>query len=418
MEEDRRVCPNCGESIPASAGMCMFCCTRFGEASSVAHVEQLPTVPSSESVHTTVQAPVRQEPQATAVAYEETTADKPKRKTLLWSAAVIGLCAVAGIIYALSGPSLKKSSGDKLTVDNSLSPEQELALMRNRADMVTDSLKHEGCEVLGKLVDARCQAIYYMREGQEGDYSFPVLPFKRYGLKTCSDGIIQIPNSIDGHKISVRSVVMHQQYDDRLVLITSDKSGENVDLSHLSVLYFDMVEDAFHYLAAPASWRVNDYSIFIDDGSTFITVEYPLADIFCGANTPKSLSPAVAEQIGGSADDVTSDDASPSNSNDVGDAPLFSGTLKMTGKINPHIVAGTFRFTDDHFTGIYGYNGNKPNLTLKGRFTDDEKVVADEYTPNGNHSGHYEGRLVEENLITGTFTNSKGEMFYFRWEFE
>ncbi len=81
-------------------------------------------------------------------------------------------------------------------------------------------------------------------------------------------------------------------------------------------------------------------------------------------------------------------------------------------------MSGTFRFTDDHFTGIYGYNGNKPNLTLKGRFTGDERVIADEYTPNGNHCGHYEGRLVEENLITGTFTNSKGEMFYFRWEFE
>ena len=99
---------------------------------------------------------------------------------------------------------------------------------------------------------------------------------------------------------------------------------------------------------------------------------------------------------------------------------VFPITRKMKGRIGPYEVAGMFIFNeDDSFTGTYGYNGNTTMLTIKGVVHDDLSIEIEEFTRSGKKCGFYKGRESSYgNSMSGTFTNSKGEIFNFEWEFK
>jgi len=104
--------------------------------------------------------------------------------------------------------------------------------------------------------------------------------------------------------------------------------------------------------------------------------------------------------------------------------------MVLKGKIGEYPITMVFtaNFWDENIQGYYYYNSRpKTHFTLKCKKHELEdsnnltyvqfRVIFEEYTPKGNHTGTFDGILFNRagvsTTYSGTFTNSKGKTFEF-----
>lgn len=175
----------------------------------------------------------------------------------------------------------------ELTVDESLSPEQQIELLKLKAKAFTDSIREEGYNVLGNELDSLFYVFYAKEDTLYNTY------FRDYGINAwrlpifCKDiktghiKEVSIPKTIDGRQIKINLILDYFGRDGKVIMIVTDKNPEELQpyfVQPVNVICFDSRDFTFNYIVGGRPWSIGNERIRIYDSD----ISIPFSQIFDG----------------------------------------------------------------------------------------------------------------------------------------
>ena len=183
------------------------------------------------------------------------------------------------------GSSTQNEISGELTVDESLSPEQQLELYQLQTNAFADSIFREGYSILVRDVDSLFYVYYAKRDtlyqAHYDDFVVrPPIMFK--DIKTGRIQEVSIPTTIDGRQIRVNTIIDYRGFEGQVIMSVTGKSPKDLEdkiYESFDILYFVVKDNSFHYILGGRPWDVGKESVY-DFSQDWIRI--PFSEIIDG----------------------------------------------------------------------------------------------------------------------------------------